>query len=378
MSQRIAANCVKDRPILVLVGGPAGRPIGGVSVFVTDRDRHPSRCLIAHLNHAVRVEKREGRCFYQFPQRLRTGLNKQVGLGKMLFADVHPETDPSGNQNSHSAHLRKGDAFLFGKGVVLVHGKIDLLIHVALAVKRFVFRKGMQDDNVIPSVLQSRKQMLVRIDQLRQDRFLGKIFLQRRHQLVDREWRARPDTDGPEAPVVCQYMVDQILIGLKGFLRIFGSHLAGLIQGELAVTELIRSGNTDRKTAAALLHLLAGGLLETADPGYNAELLSDSIRRECSINKRMADRLAIILYTLYSQENREKWRGKEKEGLTQFLNEDFSCEWKGFAVWDEGNGTVDCRYEARIIMRPTKAVSEDKELEKLLAKNPFTVVRQVR
>ena len=36
--------------------------------------------------------------------------------------------------------------FLFGKGVVLVHGKINLLIHVALAVKRFVFRKGMQDD----------------------------------------------------------------------------------------------------------------------------------------------------------------------------------------------------------------------------------------
>ena len=140
MSQRIAANCVKDRLILVLVGGPAGRPIGGVSVFVTDRDRHPSRCLIAHLNHAVRVEKREGRCFYQFPQRLRTGLNKQVGLGKMLFADVHPETDPSGNQNSHSAHLRKGDAFLFGKGVVLVHGKIERRNMTRISARRSKMR----------------------------------------------------------------------------------------------------------------------------------------------------------------------------------------------------------------------------------------------
>ena len=80
-------------------------------------------------------------------------------------------------------------------------------------------------------------------------------------------------------------------------------------------TELISSGNADRKTAAALLHLLAAGLLETADPGYDAEQLSGSIRRECSINKRMADRLALILYTLYSQENRRKWRRKEKEGL---------------------------------------------------------------
>ena len=68
MSQRIAAYRVKDRPILVLVGGPAGRPIGGVSVFVVDRNGHSPRCLIAHLDHAVRVEKREGRCFYQFPR----------------------------------------------------------------------------------------------------------------------------------------------------------------------------------------------------------------------------------------------------------------------------------------------------------------------
>ena len=74
-------------------------------------------------------------------------------------------------------------------------------------------------------------------------------------------------------------------------------------------TELIRSENSDRKTAAAFLHLLVSGLLETADPGYDSELLSDSIRRECSINKRMADRLAIILYTLYSQDNRKKWHG---------------------------------------------------------------------
>jgi len=137
-------------------------------------------------------------------------------------------------------------------------------------------------------------------------------------------------------------------------------------------TELIGSGNTDRKTAAALLHLLTSGLLKTTDPGYDAELLSESIRRECSINKRMADRLAIILYTLYSKDNKREWHCKEKEGLTQFLNEVFLYDWKGLVVWDAGNGTVDCHYEARIILKPTKAVSEDKELSKLLAKNPFT------
>lgn len=69
---------------------------------------------------------------------------------------------------------------------------------------------------------------------------------------------------------------------------------------------------------------------------------------------------------------------KEKEGLTQFLNEDFLYDWKGFAVWDAGNGTVDCHYEARIIVKPTKAVSEDKELARLLTKNPFTTKEKIR
>lgn len=105
-------------------------------------------------------------------------------------------------------------------------------------------------------------------------------------------------------------------------------------------TELIRSGNTDRKTVAALLLLLADGLLETVDPGYDAERLSDSIRKEYSINKRMADRLANILHALFTQDNKRKWRRKKKEGLTRFLNEDFLYDWKGFAIWDAENGDV--------------------------------------
>ena len=46
--------------------------------------------------------------------------------------------------------------------------------------------------------------------------------------------------------------------------------------------------------------------------------------------------------------------------------------------WDAGNGTVDCHYEARIVVKPTKAVSEDKELARLLAKNPFTTKEKIR
>lgn len=140
----------------------------------------------------------------------------------------------------------------------------------------------------------------------------------------------------------------------------------------LVYTKLVKSGTADRKTAAALLHLLASGMLETADPGYDAELLSGTIRRECSLNKKISDRLAIILYTLYSEKNKKEWQRKEREGLCRFLREMFIYDWEGFAVWDAGNGTVDCHYKARIILRPTEYVSEDRELVKLLEKNSFT------
>lgn len=135
--------------------------------------------------------------------------------------------------------------------------------------------------------------------------------------------------------------------------------------------ELLHSGAADRRTAASILHLLTSGVMESVDPSCDAETVSGSIRRECSLNKRMADRMALILTSLYSGANRKEWRGKEREGLRRFLKEGFTCSWKGFAVWDAGNGTVDCHYEASIVLVPTEAIAEDKELAKLLKKNPY-------
>ena len=59
------------------------------------------------------------------------------------------------------------------------------------------------------------------------------------------------------------------------------------------------------------------------------------------------------------------------EGLRKFQEEEFTCTWKGFAVWDEGNGTVDCYYEAEIILAPTEVAAKDEELAQELKKNPF-------
>ena len=134
---------------------------------------------------------------------------------------------------------------------------------------------------------------------------------------------------------------------------------------------MLDSGAVDRKTAAAILHLLASGIMTAIDAYDDAEQISVAIRRECSLNKRMADRLALILAALYSGTHKKEWRGKDREGLRQFLKEDFVFTWKGFAVWDAGNGTVDCHYEAEIILAPTEEISKDKELAQQLKKNPL-------
>ena len=62
----------------------------------------------------------------------------------------------------------------------------------------------------------------------------------------------------------------------------------------------------------------------------------------------MADQLAEIFLSLYSDGNKDEWKQKDMEGLSAFLNEDFRCTWNGFSVWDEGNGYARRRHAARL------------------------------
>jgi len=135
--------------------------------------------------------------------------------------------------------------------------------------------------------------------------------------------------------------------------------------------ELIETKSADRKTAGAILCFLVSDMAGKADLSGDVTELSKTVQKECGFNKKVADRLAEIISCLYSSTNRETWKKMDGEGLQAFLDEEFAYTWKGFAVWDEGNGTVDCSYEANIVLRPTEEVSKDKELTRLLKKNPF-------
>lgn len=137
--------------------------------------------------------------------------------------------------------------------------------------------------------------------------------------------------------------------------------------------ELKRNGNgeTDKKIAGAILYFLVNGLLEEAREKSDQASLSKTIQSRCCLNKKMADMLAAIFLSLYSQDHKEEWKEKELEGLTQFLQEEFECTWEGFAVWDAGNGTVDCHYEAEIVLLPKALAAKDDKLVQMFKKNPF-------
>lgn len=136
-------------------------------------------------------------------------------------------------------------------------------------------------------------------------------------------------------------------------------------------TELTGSAPEVAVMAGAILMLLASGVWDSAKCVKDNGDLSKKIQKECCFNKRMSDQLADIIQGLYAKENIIEWSSMRNEGLVQFLGQDHIFEWEGFSVWDAGSGTVDCYYNAEIVLKPTESAARNKDLEKLLKKNPF-------
>lgn len=136
--------------------------------------------------------------------------------------------------------------------------------------------------------------------------------------------------------------------------------------------ELTASGTSEKKLAGAILYALVSGILADMNPAMELADLSKGIQKDCSLDKPMSDRIAEVFLSLYSERNREEWKNRQREGLKQFLAEELTCTWEGFSVWEEGNGSVDCYYEAEIVLAPTAKIIENRGLAQMLEKNPLT------
>lgn len=138
-----------------------------------------------------------------------------------------------------------------------------------------------------------------------------------------------------------------------------------------AYTVLVNALPDDTMMAAAILMLLSSGVWDSAILLKSWDDISKKIQNDCCFNKKMSDCLADIIVTLYSADNQSEWKNKKNSGLKDFLKQGHSFRWEGFSVWDAGNGTVDCYYDADIVLTPTKEAGTNEVLLKQLKKNPF-------
>ena len=95
--------------------------------------------------------------------------------------------------------------------------------------------------------------------------------------------------------------------------------------------KLLKDRVTDKKTAGALLMLFVSGIHDEVKPETEFAFLSKLIQKNCCFNKKMADKLAAIVLSLYSQENEDEWERNDMAGLENFKKEELSIKWKGFA-----------------------------------------------
>lgn len=136
--------------------------------------------------------------------------------------------------------------------------------------------------------------------------------------------------------------------------------------------ELIDSKILDKNTSVCILHLLLSvDIKEVVTKEEDKDSISKIIQKECYFNKKIADYLTQIFISLYSNDNKTEWKNNELVGLKEFIDEIFKYEWNGSSTWESEGISVDCEYNATIILKPTKKILEDKELSDLLNKNKF-------
>ena len=164
---------------------------------------------------------------------------------------------------------------------------------------------------------------------------------------------------------------------LKKIINVNGPHFLGENPYQTYI-ELIEDGAVDRKTAGAILCFLVNGLSKYLDSNNDITELTKIIQNECGFNEDISASIAAIFVNLYSKENIKKWKSKEKEGLKHFLNDEFTYKWTGFTIWYVNNVSMDCHYQAEIVLSPTQDVIKDNKLAQMLEANPFLKKKAIR
>ena len=127
----------------------------------------------------------------------------------------------------------------------------------------------------------------------------------------------------------------------------------------------------ERSMSATLFSALVMNIPSEAEKAEDPAYLTKTIQRKCKFNKSRSEQIATGFIELFSKKNTDRWKGMELSGLDEYLGGTHKALWNGFAVWECDTGTVDCIYNAEIVVQPTEAIRKEEELLKRLKKNPF-------
>ena len=119
-----------------------------------------------------------------------------------------------------------------------------------------------------------------------------------------------------------------------------------------------------------VLSVLLAGIMEHME-GAEPASLSSWIQKHCFYKKNVADGLAAMFVSLFSEENREAWSDKADGGFREFCNREWEYKFHGEHTWHHGGGTEDCWVDIEMDFAVKKPELFRALIAKELDRNPF-------
>ena len=122
------------------------------------------------------------------------------------------------------------------------------------------------------------------------------------------------------------------------------------------------------------------GTKKAAEKGVknmSKESLAADIRERCFLNAEIADFLAAMYLSLFSESNLREWQELALEGFRELCSEEMEYQYSGDSTWEANGGRVDCSCDVELvygIQDPDKAL---KLVGKALDVNPFATVEEL-
>ena len=122
------------------------------------------------------------------------------------------------------------------------------------------------------------------------------------------------------------------------------------------------------------------GTKKAAEKGakkLSQEALAADIRGRCFLNAEIADFLAAVYLSLFSESNLSEWQEHALEGFRELCSEEMEYQYSGDSTWHANGGHVDCSCDVELvygIQDPDKALML---VGKALDVNPFATAEEL-